>query len=168
MRRMSSLPQLFRLQMKSCERKCFGEAKNEITNGVQIRSFPLSPLLPYPLSPCRTSCMQQLQIMGRCTVDIRVCASPGRDRGVDERRAEEIGSASESGGGVARRGRKRPRSELSCVCVDVKDGSISNILYTTASFASSQQYFVQNISTTKVFISNCALMLHRNCSETIP
>ena len=54
----------------------------------------------------------QREVLGRCTVDIRVCASPGRDRDVDERRMK--GEVVDSPNGsdqpappTTRRGRKR-------------------------------------------------------------
>ena len=51
-----------------------------------------------------------MQVLGRCTVDIRVCASPGRDRGADERKmAGEVTSTEEV---VPRRTRKRGQCML--------------------------------------------------------
>ena len=54
----------------------------------------------------------QGEVLGRCTVDVRVCASPGRDRDVDEKRlkGEVVDSPNDldqSAPPTTRRGRKR-------------------------------------------------------------
>ena len=52
------------------------------------------------------------EVLGRCTVDIRVCASPGRDRDVDEKRVRGEDTGPTDGPDkpstpTTRRGRKR-------------------------------------------------------------
>lgn len=52
------------------------------------------------------------EVVGRCTVDIRVCASPGRDREVDEKKVKGESTAGPPSGPdnpdpPTRRGRKR-------------------------------------------------------------
>ena len=46
-------------------------------------------------------------LLGRAVLDVRVCASPGRDMGVDERRGRENGSGEKNDGQKTKKGRKR-------------------------------------------------------------
>ena len=71
------------------------------------------------------SCDSMQEVLGRCAVDIRVCASPGRDRDVDEKRlkGEDIGTGTPDASNKpappsTRRGRKRGR-EKAYTCMDM-------------------------------------------------
>ena len=70
---------------------------------------PFSLSLSLSLSPHR-----QGAVLGRATLDVRVCASPGRDHSVQERKGS-LGSSenTEEAGLTRKRGRKRGV----CVCV---------------------------------------------------
>ena len=58
-------------------------------------------------------CFSDANVWGRATLDVRVCASPGRDKTVDERKVRQkrgVVSEEEPVRGAGRRGRKRGQS----------------------------------------------------------
>ena len=77
-----------------------------------LPSTPCVVTLLVEITHTHTHAHSDLVVLGRCTVDIRVCASPGRDRSSDERKLMGEGTSSDNidgskAGVTTRRGRKR-------------------------------------------------------------